>query len=190
MSELPSSPEAGQSEDGQPSSDCPGSVVIIEEIVTTPPTSSSRQVAGSVESSFGSHVMDVMHGCAVTSTMHDSDEGPVAGTPGTIARSMLRASGPGELVAGTSGAGRAAAEGTEALGAEVPEAARLRALTSSTARSSTSSTRAINLGLGPTPRDDHDADDGNSDRSLAVAQTLPRGSDCDDDDGIRKKGGV
>ena len=147
--DIPSSPEVGQSEDGQPSSDCSGSVVIIEEIVTTSPPSSSRQAAGSVESSLGSHVMnDVMHGCAVTSA-HDGDEGPVTGTPGTIARSMLRASGPGELRTGTSGASRAAAEGTEALGAEVPEAARLRVLTSSMARSPTSSLRGPSLlGLG------------------------------------------
>ena len=60
--ELPSSPELGQSDGGQPSSDSGVSVVIIEESVTSPaPPSSSRQVAGRVDS-LGSPVMNVMSG--------------------------------------------------------------------------------------------------------------------------------
>ena len=50
LAENSSSPDVGQSEDGQPSSDCSGSVVIVEEIVTSTLPSSSRQVAGSIGS--------------------------------------------------------------------------------------------------------------------------------------------
>ena len=119
--EIPSSPEVGQSEDGQPSSDGSGlSVVMIEETVTSTPPTSSRQVAGSV-GSLGSPVMHV-------DAMHDSSVGPADALPDSIARSMLRVSGLGRAEAGTmgaigTGASRAAAEDTQGPRPEVSEVA-------------------------------------------------------------------